>query len=82
MVWKGVISVSVPKEELHRLVDALPERATEMAKRFLAWIIDEESDVDPVPLTDEERAKVQRGERQIADGEFVTLETLEAEFRA
>lgn len=51
MVRKGAVDVGVPKEELHMLVDALPERATEMAERFLAWIIDEESDIDHVPLT-------------------------------
>lgn len=65
--------MSVSKEELHRLVDALPDDSTETVRRFLAWVIDEETDVDLEPLTDEEWAAVRRGEEQLARGEYVTL---------
>ncbi len=34
--------MSVPKEDLHRLVDRLPEQATDMARDFLLWLAERE----------------------------------------
>lgn len=60
--------MAVPKEDLHRLVDALPEAATETARRFLTWIIEEEGDADPLPLSEAEWQGVRRGEAELAAG--------------
>ena len=68
--------MAIPKEELHRLVDALPETATETVRLFLAWIIDEDADLDLAPLTEREWAGIRRGENQLADGNYVTLDNL------
>lgn len=44
--------MAIPREDLHRLVDALPETAMDAAQRFLGWIIEEEDDADSLPLSD------------------------------
>lgn len=73
--------MTVAKEELHRLVDALPESATETVRRFLAWILDEEAATDLEPLTEREWAHVRRGEEQLTTGDYVRLQDLEAELK-
>lgn len=44
------MTVSVPKEELHRLVDRLPEQNTGMAREFLLWLAERETpDAEETP---------------------------------
>lgn len=38
--------MSVPKDELHRLVEALPEKETLLVKRFLEFILNEANNED------------------------------------
>ena len=42
--------MSVPKDELHRLVDALPEKETPAAKRFLEFVLSKTETEDNVWL--------------------------------
>src|SRR5580692_1607866 len=63
-------------EELHRLLDMLPEAERPLASRFLHFLV--ESGGDP-PLSDEDWAAVREGEAEIARGEFVTLADLKHE---
>lgn len=37
------MTVSAPKEELHRLVDRLPEQNTDVAREFLLWLAERET---------------------------------------
>jgi uncharacterized protein with PIN domain len=39
--------MGIPKEELHRLIDALPERNTTRAKRYLEGLLKEQPPVSP-----------------------------------
>ena len=73
--------MSVPREELHRLVDSLPEDATETASRFLSWLVDEGPGMTAVPLSEQEWAAVNNGEKQLTSGDYIPLEDLEAELR-
>ncbi len=59
------------KEEIHALVDELPEDAAAEVLDYLHWLTAETE-----TLSEEELARVQRGEEQIARGEYVTLEEL------
>lgn len=65
-------------EELHRLVDYLPEEQAGVVKRLVELLI-EKDDIDPDPLTPEEEAALQRAREQVARGETVPLEDLERE---
>ena len=38
--------MSIPKEDLHRLVDLLPEKATSVAQKFLKFIVEESHSED------------------------------------
>jgi predicted transcriptional regulator len=69
--------MAVRKDDLHRLVEALPDAALEPARRFLQWILDEETSIDSLPLTAAEWDAVRRGEAEIARGEVVRLDDLD-----
>ena len=59
------------KEQLHQLVDQLPDADAEEALDYLLWLLAEED-----TLTDEELALVELGEAEIARGHYVRLEDL------
>lgn len=72
------------REELHRLVDALPESEWHSARRFLEYLRDRGSDpllralaeapIDDEPETPEEAAAVQEAREAAARGEVVSHE--------
>ena len=72
---RGGDSTTAPKakDDLHRLVDALPDTATETPRRFLTWIIEEEGGTDPLPLSEAEWRGVRQGEAEFAAGDHVAL---------
>lgn len=62
----------IPKEELHELIDALPEGETMVAKRFLEFLLnlqEREEDFSP-----EDLAEIEEGFAQIRRGEYVAWE--------
>jgi Asp-tRNA(Asn)/Glu-tRNA(Gln) amidotransferase A subunit family amidase len=80
----------VTKDQLHRLVDALPNGEIVAAQRFLEFLTAFNSQ-DPVlrafldapyddePLTPEEAAAVDEARAEIARGEFHSWESVRAE---
>lgn len=64
------------KDQLHILVDALPEKQAPLARRLLEALIEEANQYDEEPLTAEDIAAVEEAEKRIARGEFVTLSEL------
>lgn len=74
----------ITREELHRLIDALPESEWQAARRFLEYLRDR--GVDPLlraladapeddePVTPEEEAAIREAYQAIARGEVVPLE--------
>jgi hypothetical protein len=59
------------KDEIHSLVDQLTEDDAADVLDYLHWL---RTDVET--LSEEQLARVQRGEEQIARGEYVTLAEL------
>jgi hypothetical protein len=59
------------KEHVHELVDALSESAADEVLDYLRWLI---SPTDT--LTEQEFEAVQKGERQVESGDYMTLEEL------
>ena len=77
------------KEELHRLVDELPDSESHAAKRFLEYLRNMgdpmmrallEAPEDDEPETQEERAAVAEAYEDIAAGRVVTMEEIKHEF--
>jgi len=64
-------------EELHRLIDMVPETDWPLVSRFLHFLA--EGGGDP-PLGDADWAAVREGDAEFARGEVVTLEELKREF--
>ena len=76
----------MPKEELHRLVDALPERKNASAKELLEVLLTEESaddvwaellanpPIDDEPLDDEDLAAIEEAKKDIMAGRVSTLD--------
>lgn len=77
-----------PREELHRLVDALPKSEYYAARRFLEYLTHEEprlytfddAPYDDEPLTPEEIAAIEEAKAEIARGEVVSHEEIVREF--
>ena len=74
------------RDELHRLVDELPDEALNSAARLLRsasdpmiWMLDN-APPDDEPFTDDERADVERALQALHRGEGISLEQLIAEF--
>jgi hypothetical protein len=81
-------TVTSAKAELHRLVDALPEREVHAARRFLEYLRDAgdpvlrafmEAPEDDEPLTPEEEAAIREGQEALARGEVRPWEEIRAE---
>jgi hypothetical protein len=83
--------MSVQKDELHRLIDALPEKEIATAKRFLEFLAiqpDEESwdeflknpPIDDEPLTEYDLLDIKEGEKAIAEGRVKSWEQIKREY--
>ncbi len=66
------------RDDLHRLVDALPEQQAILAKRILQVLLDEIEE-DTEPLSCEEQAALEEGRKQAAKGETVSWKVLREE---
>ena len=62
------------KEELHRLVDELPESQLDTARVLLEEL---RGGIDDDSLTSEELAEIEAGREAIRRGEYITLEEYE-----
>jgi hypothetical protein len=61
--------MSATKDELHRLLESLPEEELSQVRDFVKVLLEE-----PEYLTDEERKEVREGEEEIRRGEWVWWE--------
>lgn len=68
----GTNGLPSTKERLHHVVDQLPEDAAGELLEYADWLSREEDE----PLADEQRARVEAGEAEIARGDYVTLQEL------
>ena len=83
------MTVVVGKEELHRLVDELPESELPAAQRFLRYLNEMardpvlralmEAPIDDEPLTEGEAARIRLGEEAADRGDVVSDEELRRE---
>ena len=80
---------SLPRTELHHLVDELPESEIAVAKRFLAYLRDVQDPVlqalleapeDDEPETEDERAAVAEAYKDLKAGRVVSHEEIKREF--
>jgi hypothetical protein len=67
------------KEDLHRLVEELPASQFDEARQRLEDLRDSSTTVDDEPLTEEDRASVERGMQDIRAGRVKTLDQYERE---
>ena len=77
--------MATTREELHRLVDRLPESDLDRVARFLQNEAEARqrfedvlatAPIDDEPLTDEDRGAIAEGERDIAAGRGIRLDDL------
>ncbi len=64
------------KDNLHRLVELLPDEEFPLAQRFLQFLADEAGDG---PLIDDDLTAAAEGEAAIDRGDLTTLENLKHE---
>jgi len=80
---------TIPKSELYRLVDALPEGDTLAAKRLLEYLLSKTGDPllraflyapeDDEPLDEEDLAHLEEAERDLAEGRVMAWEDIKKE---
>jgi hypothetical protein len=80
---------TIPKNELHRLVEALPDSDTLAAKRLLEYVLSKTGDPllraflyapeDDEPLDEEDLAHLEEAERDLAEGRVVAWEDIKKE---
>lgn len=63
---------SIQKDELHQLIDALPEGETLAAKRFLEFLLNLQERKEY--FSQEDLAEIEEGFVQIRQGQYVTWE--------
>ena len=63
---------NIPKEELHELIEALPEGETMAAKRFLEFLLNLQEGEEY--FSPEDLAEIEAGFAQIRRGEYVAWE--------
>ena len=77
------------KDDLHRLVDELPEEELHGAKRYLEYLRNmgdpvlralREAPIDDEPETPEERAAVLEAYKDLAEGRVVSFDEIKREF--
>lgn len=82
--------MSVQKEELYRLIDALPEKEIAAAKRFLEFLViqpDEESwdeflknpPINDEPLSEDDLRDIEEGKKAISKGRVKSWEQVKME---
>ncbi len=81
--------MSMERDELHRMLDAIPERKLHDVRKILETFSDDESSpvrkaienapLDDEPETDEERRAVEEGEADIRAGRTLSTEELRRE---
>lgn len=78
-----------PKQRLHKLVDELPEKEIQAAERYLRSLCGQEhpivramraAPIDDEPLTDEDRAAIEEGRREIAAGRGIPNDRIRRKF--
>ncbi len=68
------------KEQLHQLVDQLPEDELEAARRFLEYLCGMQvspEHMDEEPLSADAAEDVRQAEKELRRGDYVTLEEYE-----
>ncbi|MFS0821336.1 hypothetical protein [Bacillus sp. 1P02SD] len=77
----------VKKEDLHRLIDLIDENDNEPVYDLLQKVIDKKVnfadgllvEYDDSPLTEEEKKKIEKAEKEIQEGEFIDWAKLKNE---
>jgi hypothetical protein len=79
----------VKKEDLHRLIDLIDENDNEPVYDLLQKVIDKKInfadglgvEYDDSPLTEEEKKKVEKAEKEIQEGEFIYWNDLKSNLK-
>lgn len=81
--------MSTSREELHRLIDEIPENEIPSVRSYLRWLKDEHADpvryaldrapIDEEPETEEERQAVEEGKADLQAGRVFTSEEAKRE---
>jgi len=83
--------MSVQKEELYRLIEALPEKEIAAAKRFLEFLVirpaeeswdefSKNAPEDDEPLSEDDLRDIEEGKKAIAEGRVKSWEQVKSEY--
>ncbi|MCE5172312.1 hypothetical protein LQV63_23825 [Paenibacillus profundus] len=70
--------MSVPNDELEKLISHLNNKNKVVAKSFLSWLLENQSEDDDFLLTDD-IVSINKGKQELLNGETTSLEDLKRE---
>lgn len=72
--------MSVPKEELEKLLNHLNDKNKQVAKSFLSWLIEQQMDEEDDELNTDDLKAIEKARKELANGEAYSLEDIKREF--
>ncbi len=72
--------MSIPNDELEKLVKNLNEKNKVVAKSFLTWLLEKQLDNEDDVLSFDDIKEIEIARRELENGETTSLEDLKREF--
>ncbi len=71
--------MSVPKDELEKIINSLNDNNKVVAKSFLSWLLEKQMDSEDDQLTPDDINALEQARREFQAGETTSLEDLKRE---
>lgn len=71
--------MSVPKDELEKIINSLNDNNKVVAKSFLSWLLEKQMDNEDDQLTPDDIIALEQARREFQAGETTSLEDLKGE---
>lgn len=71
--------MSIPNDELQKILNHLNDKNKIVAKSFLSWLLENQLDDENDYLTDQDIQAIKNGKKDFDDGNTITMEDLKRE---
>lgn len=71
--------MSIPNDELEKILNHLNDKNKIVAKSFLSWLLENQLDDESDHLTDQDIQAIEKGKKDFENGKTITMEDLKRE---
>lgn len=68
--------MSIPNDELQKIINHLNDKNKIVAKSFLSWLLENQLDDESDDLTDQDIQAIEKGKKDFESGKTITMEDL------